>query len=96
MSGGSGKHRAGAPVEPVGRRRWDMGKRAAAAQLDQMEPAWQVTYGIGSRRFFAFALWNAPRPILLEAGTVEELRESMREAELGLVTAFAWQAVRSA
>ncbi len=40
-------------------------------------------YGLGSRRFVAMAIWHAPRPLRVEASTLDELRELMREAELG-------------
>ncbi|WP_424535252.1 hypothetical protein ACOZ38_34645 [Sphaerisporangium viridialbum] len=78
-----GRHRVGAWTGRVDRRRWDLAKRAAADQLDQMEPAWHVMYGLGGRRFVAMAIWHAPRPLRVEASTLDELRELMREAELG-------------
>ncbi|MFC7382843.1 hypothetical protein [Sphaerisporangium rhizosphaerae] len=71
-------------VEPAGSRphQWDPAKRAAAAQLDQIEPGWHVFYGPGTRRFAAIALWPVPDPLRVEAYDVEELRELMRDAEL--------------
>ncbi|RCG29972.1 hypothetical protein DQ384_17585 [Sphaerisporangium album] len=83
MSREPGRHRVGTPPVQVESRRWDLAKRAAAHQLDQMEPAWFVSYGVGSRRFFAIATWRSPAPLRVEAASVEELREMMREAELG-------------
>ncbi|MEV7965137.1 hypothetical protein AB0O34_04050 [Sphaerisporangium sp. NPDC088356] len=77
-----GRHRIGVRPGRVDPRRWDLAKRAAAAQLDQMEPAWHVMYGLGSRRFVAMAIWHAPRPLRVDATTLDELRELMREAEL--------------
>ncbi|GGL03665.1 hypothetical protein Sme01_65090 [Sphaerisporangium melleum] len=79
---GRGRHRIGAPFRPVPSHRWDLAKKAAAAQLDQLEPAWLVYYGPGTRRFVAIAVWPAPRPLQVDAFTVEELRALMREAEV--------------
>ncbi|GII87947.1 hypothetical protein Ssi03_59370 [Sphaerisporangium siamense] len=62
-------------------RRWDPAERAAAAQLDQLEPGWFVTYGVGSRRFVAIAAWRVPSPLRIETASIKELRELMREAE---------------
>ncbi|RCG29866.1 hypothetical protein DQ384_16970 [Sphaerisporangium album] len=96
MSREAGRHRIGGPVVRVEPRRWDLAKQAAACQVDQMEPAWFVMYGVGIRRFVAIAVWNAPSPLRVEAATVEELRELMREAELGplagLNRGWAWVA----
>ncbi|MFC7382514.1 hypothetical protein [Sphaerisporangium rhizosphaerae] len=71
----------GVPPGPVRPRSWDLPQRAAAAQLDQREPAWFISYGVGSRRFLAIASWHTS-PLLVEATTVHELRELMRDAEL--------------
>ncbi|WP_248961420.1 hypothetical protein [Sphaerisporangium perillae] len=46
-------------------------------------------YGVGSRRFTAIAAWQVPSPLRAEAVTVEELRERMREAELGAMARVA-------
>ncbi|MEV6984257.1 hypothetical protein AB0M95_23800 [Sphaerisporangium sp. NPDC051017] len=40
---------------------------------------------MGIRRFIAIATWHAPSPLRIEAVTVRELRELMREAENGAV-----------
>ncbi|GII87905.1 hypothetical protein Ssi03_58950 [Sphaerisporangium siamense] len=77
-----GRHRVGAPSVPIAPRRWDVAERAAAALLDRMEPGWFVTYGVGSRRFAAIAVWSTPVPLMVQAATIEELRDLMREAEL--------------
>ncbi|MET8142227.1 hypothetical protein ABZU32_18110 [Sphaerisporangium sp. NPDC005288] len=74
----------GVPPGPVRPRRWDLPQRAAAAQLDQLEPAWFISYGVGSRRFLAIASWH-PAPLMVEATTVHDLRELMRDAELEAV-----------
>jgi hypothetical protein len=76
-----GRHRTGVRPGPVQPRRWDPAKQAAAAQLDQLEPAWFISYGVGSRRFHAIATSHAT-PLRVEATTAHELRELMREAEL--------------
>ncbi|WP_157594369.1 hypothetical protein [Streptosporangium amethystogenes] len=82
MRATSGRHRAGAPIVRVRPGRWDDAQRAAAAQLDRLEPAWTVMYGVGSRRFIEMAEWNAPHAIRVEAANVDELRRRMRESEL--------------
>ncbi|MBB4700809.1 ATP-binding protein [Sphaerisporangium siamense] len=68
-------------AEHVAPRKWDAAERASARQLDQMEPAWCVMYGVGSRRFYAIATWHVLRPLIVQARAVEELRTLMREAE---------------
>jgi hypothetical protein len=77
----SGQHVEGAPAAAVRPIWWDPASRAAAAELDQLEPGWMVWYGPWSRRFYAIAAWNAPCPVLLDAPTAEELRDQMRQAE---------------
>ncbi|MET8140184.1 ATP-binding protein [Sphaerisporangium sp. NPDC005288] len=76
-----GRHRPGVAPTLVPSRRWDAAERAAAQQLDQMEPVWAIWYGVGSRRFYAVATWPLPAPLALQAGTADELRNLMREAE---------------
>jgi anti-sigma regulatory factor (Ser/Thr protein kinase) len=78
-----GRHRRGVAVGQVRPGRWDLAERAAARQLDQMEPAWAVWYGLGARRFYAAAVWAASEPLIVQARTADELRDRMREAELG-------------
>lgn len=77
----SGRHRRGEPVMPVPPRPWDVAKQAAARQLDLIEPAWTVWYGLGARRFYAVATWPAPEPLIVQARTADELCDLMREAE---------------
>ncbi|MDH2428864.1 hypothetical protein [Sphaerisporangium sp. TRM90804] len=71
-------------------RRFDRAKKAAAAQLDQLEPSWLVLYGEWTRQFVAFARWTA-EPVRVAAATVEELRELMREAELSAMFRHAYE-----
>ncbi|MEV6980959.1 hypothetical protein AB0M95_06815 [Sphaerisporangium sp. NPDC051017] len=91
-----GRHRAGEPIARVSPRRWDPAQRTAAEQLDQGEPGWCIFYGIGIRRFVAIAVWGVLSPLRVEASTVEDLREQMREAELGAMASigrdWAWVA----
>ncbi|MEV4375424.1 ATP-binding protein [Streptosporangium sp. NPDC049644] len=77
----SGRHRRGTATERVDSQPWDPAERAAAEQLDQIEPAWTVWYGPGTRRFHAVAGWPASEPLIVQAGTADELRGLMREAE---------------
>lgn len=77
----SGRHRRGEPVMPVPPRPWDVAKQAAARQLDLIEPAWTVWYGLSARRFYAVATWPAPEPLIVQARTADELCDLMREAE---------------
>ncbi|MER6825450.1 ATP-binding protein [Streptosporangium sp. NPDC000563] len=76
-----GRHRRGTAIERVDSRIWDLAERAAAEQLDQIEPAWTVWYGTGTRHFHAVAGWPAPEPLIVRARTADELRALMREAE---------------
>jgi anti-sigma regulatory factor (Ser/Thr protein kinase) len=62
-------------------RTWDLAEKAVARQLDQIEPAWSVWYGVGARCFYAAATWQIAEPLLIQARTVEELRDLMREVE---------------
>ncbi|MEV7968532.1 ATP-binding protein [Sphaerisporangium sp. NPDC088356] len=77
----SGRHRRGADAGPAHPRRWDPAERAAARQLDQLEPGWAVWYGVGARCFYAVASWTTHGPLLVQARTADELRDLMREAE---------------
>ncbi|MFI6455615.1 ATP-binding protein [Streptosporangium amethystogenes] len=79
----NGRHRRGTATERVDSQPWDPAERAAAEQLDQIEPAWTVWYGPGTRRFHAVAGWPASGPLIVQAGTADELRGLMREAEHG-------------
>ncbi|GII81519.1 hypothetical protein Sru01_65010 [Sphaerisporangium rufum] len=82
-----GRHRDGVPpTETSPRRCWDDDQRTAAAQLDSAEPGWLVFYGVGTRRYYAFALWPAT-PAQLGATTVQELWHLMRETEMQARTA---------
>ncbi|MEV4751847.1 ATP-binding protein [Streptosporangium sp. NPDC049248] len=76
-----GRHRRGAVTEQVDSQSWDLAEHAAAEQLDQIEPAWTVWYGTGTRHFHAVAGRPAPEPLIVRARTPDELRALMREAE---------------
>lgn len=90
----SGRHAEGARVGETRSTWWDPAKRAAAEELDRLEPGWLVMYGTWSRRFYAIALWEAPCPVLLDARTAEVLRGLMRQAEVtGTVPALRWRGV---
>ncbi|MEU9891171.1 hypothetical protein [Sphaerisporangium sp. NPDC051011] len=82
MSRVAGRHVPGTPVGEVLPGRWDEDKRAAAAQLDQLEPGWHVMYGVWSRRFYAIAAWYS-EPLIVDARDAVDLRAQMREAEVG-------------
>ncbi|WP_326828936.1 ATP-binding protein [Streptosporangium sp. NBC_01810] len=77
----SGRHRQGTATAQVDSHPWDPAEHAAAEQLDQIEPAWTVWYGPGTRHFHAVAAWPAPEPLIVRARTADELRGLMREAE---------------
>ncbi|GII86735.1 hypothetical protein Ssi03_47250 [Sphaerisporangium siamense] len=81
----TGRHRKGTSPVPVHPGNWDVAERAAAGQLDLVEPGWMVSYGVGTRRYFAIATWPAPAPLIVEAPTTDELRARMREAEREVV-----------
>ncbi|MER7206767.1 hypothetical protein ABT340_06815 [Streptosporangium sp. NPDC000239] len=78
----TGRHRAGLPYAPVYRRVWDGPARAQAERIDQAWAGWTVLYSLGSRRFYAVAAWDGPRPVIVEDSTGEGLEERMREAEM--------------
>ncbi|GIH62859.1 hypothetical protein [Microbispora siamensis] len=78
----SARQATGRPSDEVHRRYWDAEQRLAAARLDEVEPAWAISYGLGSRRFYAIATWPVPHPLILDATSLDELRELMREAEM--------------
>ncbi|MEV5412133.1 hypothetical protein AB0K60_25260 [Thermopolyspora sp. NPDC052614] len=79
-----GRHRQGLPLVRGAdcRWQWDTEQRSTAARLDRAERAWTILYGVGRRRFYAFAAWTVEEPLVIEAPTAEELREQMREAEM--------------
>ncbi|MEV6983131.1 ATP-binding protein [Sphaerisporangium sp. NPDC051017] len=83
----NGRHRRGAPITPFVPGDWDPAAKAAAQQLDQLDPSWSIWYGAGTRRFYAAATWTTPEPLTVHARTTEELRDLMREAELATLTA---------
>ncbi|MFF0577064.1 ATP-binding protein [Streptosporangium saharense] len=76
-----GRHRRGEPLSRPRIRRWDPADRASAEQLDQIEPAWTVWYGVATRCFYAAAVWPTPDPLVVCAGSAEELCRLMRAAE---------------
>jgi hypothetical protein len=78
----SARHATARPSDRVHRRYWGAEQRWAAARLDEAEPAWAVSYGLGSRRFYAIATWPVPHPLILDATSLDELRELMREAKM--------------
>ncbi|MEU9887767.1 ATP-binding protein [Sphaerisporangium sp. NPDC051011] len=80
-----GRHRKGAPATRVEPGRWDLVDQAAARQIDMIEPTWAVWYGVGTRHFYAVATWPTPEPLLVHAGTTDELRGLMRAAERTLL-----------
>ncbi|MFF5111788.1 ATP-binding protein [Streptosporangium sp. NPDC000509] len=75
----SGRHRRGESVDRRGPRRWDREQREVADRLDRAETGWLVMYGVGGRRFYAIAVGG--EPLVVQAGTAEELCALMREAE---------------
>lgn len=89
-----GRHRRGHPAAQFTRGRWDLAHRAAAQQLDLIEPAWAIWYGVGGRHFHAVATWRTSIPLMVRARTIEELRDQMREAEVTTLargqTALGW------
>ncbi|MER7211085.1 hypothetical protein ABT340_28870 [Streptosporangium sp. NPDC000239] len=78
----TGRHRDGLPYAPVYRRVWDGPARAEAERIDQVWADWAVLYSLGRRCFYAMAVWDGPRPVIVEDVTGEGLEERMREAEM--------------
>ncbi|MEV7011840.1 hypothetical protein [Streptosporangium sp. NPDC051022] len=64
------------------RRVWDGPPRAEAELLERSHPCWVVLYSLGNRRFYAIATWAAPRPVIVEGDTAEEVRDRMWETEI--------------
>ena len=46
-----------------------------------MEAGWSISYGVGSRRFYAIAVWPAPEPLIVQACAADQLCRLIREAE---------------
>ncbi|MFF4413714.1 hypothetical protein ACFYY8_14370 [Streptosporangium sp. NPDC001559] len=78
----TGRHRDGLPYAPVYRRVWDGPARAEAERIDRAWAEWTVLYSLGRRCFYAMAVWDGPRPVIVEDGTADGLKERMREAEM--------------
>ncbi|MEU1737547.1 hypothetical protein [Streptosporangium sp. NPDC020145] len=78
----TGRHRDGQPYVPVYRRVWDGPARAEAERIDLAWADWTVLYSLGRRNFYAMAVWDGPRPVIVEDATGEGLEERMREAEM--------------
>ncbi|MEU9888685.1 hypothetical protein [Sphaerisporangium sp. NPDC051011] len=101
MSRALGRHRDGTVPDatpdskPATPRRWDLGQRAAAAELDHVESGWHVMYGPWSRRFYAIALWSE-EPVMVYAHSVGELHEVMRDVEAEAMTRWFRPSVRAA
>ncbi|WP_433366196.1 ATP-binding protein [Streptosporangium sp. CA-115845] len=79
----SGRHRRGTVTEQVAPQPWDPAERAAAEQLDQIEPAWTVWYGPGTRHFHAVAVWPTPEPLTLRARTADEFQVQVTDRGTG-------------
>ncbi|MFF4413288.1 hypothetical protein ACFYY8_12220 [Streptosporangium sp. NPDC001559] len=78
----TGRHRDGLPYAVVYRRVWDGPARAEAERIDRAWADWTVLYSLGRRCFYAMAVWDGPRPVIVEDVTGEGLEERMREAEM--------------
>ncbi|MEU1733418.1 hypothetical protein [Streptosporangium sp. NPDC020145] len=78
----TGRHRDGLPYAPVYRRVWDGPARAEAERINLAWADWTVLYSLGRRSFYAMAVWDGPRPVVVEDATSEGLEERMREAEM--------------
>jgi hypothetical protein len=85
----AGRHRLGRPYLKVNPTRWNPAERAAAANLNLTEPGWLVAYSLGRRLFYAIARWARHESVMVEAASIEQLHERMREAELAAVIAGA-------
>jgi anti-sigma regulatory factor (Ser/Thr protein kinase) len=77
----TGRHKKGMVTQQVIRGIWGETERALAHQTDQIATKWVVWYGVGSRRFYAIATWGVPQPLIVQARSIEDLRDLMREAE---------------
>lgn len=61
---------------------YDAAQRRIAAHLNHTHPDWHVTWGIHSRLYWAFPLFNAPPGTIISAATPEDLTAQMRHTEM--------------
>jgi len=59
----------------------DPEQRAEAARIEATSPQWVVLWGCGSRRFWGFPLFAAPRGTIVSAADTATLLARMRQAE---------------
>jgi hypothetical protein len=58
----------------------DPWQREVARQVQAAHPGWLVIWGTWSRRFWAFACFDATQPVLVSAPDAAELIKLMNEA----------------
>jgi hypothetical protein len=68
---------------------YDPRERAFAARIERANPHWHIEWGVGSRRFYAYPLFEAPPGTLVSATNHEDLIAEMRRTEHRFK---AWQA----
>lgn len=62
--------------------RYDAAQRRIATHLTRAHPNWHVLWGVHSRLFWAFPLFNAPSGTVISAATPDDLTAQMRQAEI--------------
>jgi hypothetical protein len=61
-------------------------QRDIAQRINAREPRWDVMFGAGSWKFWAFAAWPTPHAILLSDPDPAGLLHQMRQAETEYVS----------
>jgi len=61
---------------------YDPEQRRAAARMEHANPHWVITWGPGSRRYWAFGRFSTPGGMVVSAPSPQELLAAMRQAEL--------------
>lgn len=67
------------PLSP--RREHDPGQRERAARLGEVFPHWLIMWGTGSRRYWAYPRFRAPRGTILHAADPGELAALIRQVQ---------------
>lgn len=61
---------------------YDLAERRIAEQIQDLRPNWLVMWGVSSRRYWAFPLFNAERGTIVSAAGPEQLLTLMNQAEI--------------
>jgi hypothetical protein len=70
-----------APAHRPGPARYDPRQRRTAADLTRRHPHWLVTWGTGSRRYWAYPRFAVPPGTIISAADTQGLILGMRQEE---------------